>query len=420
MSTHRATLANGLELIVAELPGARVCTAQLFARVGSREDPPERSGLAHFVEHLLFRGCERFPSESELSSHVGSFGGRANGWTSFDATVLLIQARPRHLASAVSALAEMVRHPLLHGLEVERRVVMDERLHAADDEAAHLMSRDERGVQYAWGAHAHYRHSPLGSARSIAALTEADVRAHLQRYFVGKNLALVVAGPHPLDEVLTAARPLESLAPGLPHFRTGVPAPRKGAVHFEVPSRRGELRFLFPFLRERADMAPRTIVDELLGSGVSGRLHRALRSRRGLAYACRAQLRSWSAFGLQLIDVEASPENTIACAEEVVATVRDLRDRGPDDAELTMARECMLRVSDELIQDPLQHAWHLGAKWIEENRSTLESDLHAIERVTGDDVRELTATLFAPGAGHLAFSGNQAHQRALARALAAL
>ncbi|MCC6332530.1 MAG: insulinase family protein [Myxococcales bacterium] len=415
MKTHRATLPNGLELVLAELPGARVSSTQVFARVGSREDPPERSGLAHFVEHLLFRGCERFPSASELSQHLASFGARANGWTTFDRTALMLQTRPRHLASAVAALADMVCRPLLNGLEVERRVVMDERQRAADGE-----STEQRCVKQAWGARGHFRHSPLGTALSIASITEADVRAHLQRYFVGRNLALIVVGPHPLDELRTAARPFEALPPGLPHTCAQVPAPQRGAVHFENPSRRCDLRFSFPFLRRQGSDTVRVVVDELLGAGPQGRLFRALRFRRGIAYACRAALYGWAAFGLQVIDVEASLENTVACAQEVIATVKDLRDKGPEAAELAAAKECMLRVTDELCQDPAQHGGLLGARWLEEDRRGLEGELEAIANVTADDVRSLTATLFAPGVGHLAFSGSQAHHRALTTALASL
>jgi predicted Zn-dependent peptidase len=117
----QASLPNGLRICAIEMPGVRHVSIRLIVGAGSRDDPREKAGISHFVEHLLFRGTERHPHESALRAHVASMGATMNAHTTKESTTLEIDVSARHVRSALRLIAEVLLTPTFNGLEVERR-----------------------------------------------------------------------------------------------------------------------------------------------------------------------------------------------------------------------------------------------------------------------------------------------------------
>jgi predicted Zn-dependent peptidase len=408
-------LPNGLEVRVGQLPHSRTAVVYLAAKVGSRDDPDHRLGLAHFVEHLIFRGCERFPSESEIQRQFARLGAYFNATTGLDYTVYNVTVRAQYLREGLWSLAEVLRAPLLHGFEAERRIILDEfeRKEAEDWE---YLDSFEAMLQQVWGGNAVCRGPTLGVPRTIAAITPDDVRAHLRRYYGAANLKLAIVGPAPPDELLELARPFEALPVGLAYERPPPPQPRRGTAAFVTNARRSTLRLAFPqIVEERQVGETYAVLNELLSGSSMGLLHNALRTRRALAYSAGSSLDTQANFLVQQVYSSSNHDHAEACLSEVLSLLDTLRRLGPGEVELRAARESLLRVYEDAAISPASQAWNQLCQALIGGSADLEESLRSVELVTAAQVRELAQALFASGRGHLLISGSPRLERPLAK-----
>src|SRR5579871_4651373 len=121
---EKTTLSNGVRVISAEMPHVRSVSAALFFGVGSRFESPEEAGMSHFIEHMLFKGSERYSTAQRISEAIEGIGGVFNGGTGKELTGYTAKVSSDHFVDALDVLVNMVRHPLFdpQELEKERRV----------------------------------------------------------------------------------------------------------------------------------------------------------------------------------------------------------------------------------------------------------------------------------------------------------
>src|SRR5579871_2146189 len=128
MNYQRTTLPNGLRLLTASMPGMRSASIAFFFTVGSRYEPYEQAGISHFIEHMLFKGTQRYPTARLISEAIEGIGGMFNGSTSKELTSYTARVPGEHLGEVLTVLADMVRHPLFDPVELgkERHVIIEE------------------------------------------------------------------------------------------------------------------------------------------------------------------------------------------------------------------------------------------------------------------------------------------------------
>src|SRR5690606_35097579 len=136
------TLDNGLRLVVTPVPYARSVAVSVYLAAGSRYEPqPSDAGLAHFLEHLCFKGTERRPKPMDISVEIDSIGGSINAATNRELTVYYAKVTPEHQEQTVDVLTDMLRNSLLLPPEIEReRGVILEELAAVEDSPAEQAS----------------------------------------------------------------------------------------------------------------------------------------------------------------------------------------------------------------------------------------------------------------------------------------
>jgi hypothetical protein len=120
------TLRNGLKVVAVEMPHVHSVSLVAYVRAGSRYETPSTNGMSHFLEHMFFRGTERFPSTYELAHHIESLGATFNATTTREMAYFYTEIAPRHLESGVETLGEMFRAPLFPDIGIEREVVLEE------------------------------------------------------------------------------------------------------------------------------------------------------------------------------------------------------------------------------------------------------------------------------------------------------
>jgi len=300
--TH--TLANGMQVVVIEDHRAPVVAHMVWYKVGAADEPPGKSGIAHFLEHLMFKGTPKVPS-GQFSKIVARNGGRDNAFTSYDYTGYYQNVAKDKLDLVMRMEADRMVNLVLtvKDVETERDVVLEERRSRTDNDPAAQLREAMNAAQYL--AHP-YGIPVIGWKHEVEALNHADALAFYKRYYAPNNAILIVAGDVEPDAVIAKAEkyfgPLARAATP-PRGRPQEPPQRaarrvifKDARVSQPDWRRG---YLAPTRSagERQHAIPLSLFADLLGGGTTSRLYRELVVERKLAASAGAY---YSSTGLDL------------------------------------------------------------------------------------------------------------------------
>jgi zinc protease len=284
------TLANGMQVVVVENHRAPVVAHWVWYKVGTADSPPGKSGLPHFLEHLMFKGTDEIPP-GEFSKIVARHGGNDNAVTSYDFTAYFQMIARDRLELVMGMEADRMVNLRLTDEQVlpERDVVLEERRSRIDNEPRSLLGEALTAAQY---LHHPYRLPVIGWLHEIESYTRADALAFYETWYAPNNAVLVVAGDVTADEL----RPLAERTYGRIQARA-VPERRRLMEPVQTAARRVTLedaRVQQPMLL-RSYMAPGfttpggehayalEVLAEVLGGGGTSRLFRSLVVRQGLA-----------------------------------------------------------------------------------------------------------------------------------------
>ena len=192
IAVTEATLENGLRVLVQDDPRNPIVAVQVFYRVGSRNERPGATGLAHFLEHMMFKGTPTY-GRGQISRLIEENGGRENAYTTKDLTSYYTNIAADKLDLVLRIEADRMRHLLLDAAEIdsERKVVMEERRMRSEDDPDGLVS--EAMSSLAFVAHP-YRWPIIGWMSDIARINRAELRAFYDTYYLPNNAIVVIAG----------------------------------------------------------------------------------------------------------------------------------------------------------------------------------------------------------------------------------
>jgi zinc protease len=315
--THRFD--NGLTLHVAPGHPSPVVAVQAWVGVGSADEPPPMAGVAHAVEHMLFKGSSDY-GLGELTRTIEAGGGEINAWTAYDHTVYHAVLGADHADGAIDALGDTLLAPRVDPDELarEREVILNEIRQGADDPA-----RSVAQSLFATAFVAHpYRRPVIGTADSVRQLRESQLVEFFRSYYVADNLTLVVAGDVDPDRVRRSVeRRFRAMPAGRPaRCHTTEPAqtaPRASCMHRDVAEAYVSVGFHVPAARH-PDLAALDVAAILLGQNESARLPRTLlRDQLATsAYANVHALRDPGLFVLSATSREANAQATVGALVE--------------------------------------------------------------------------------------------------------
>ena len=391
MSGEQHVLSNGLTVAVDPLPGAESVALGLYASVGSRSEAAHLSGLAHLVEHMVFKGAGGRDTRA-LAEAIEDVGGSLNAWTARDQTVFHGRALARDTELVSELIADLVCAPLFDAehLEREKQVILSELGESVDspDDLVHdhLFEAAFEGQPIG--------RSVLGSEKSVLGIAQRDCFEWLERQFVPSRLVLAASGKVIADAILKLAErlfgdlePREVTATDPASFTGGVRNDRRS---FE------QAHWCLAFEGVPADdlRSPAiTLFVQALGGGTSSRLFQELREERGLAYSIYAWNQAFADTGL--VGIGCAAER--ARAAESVRLARDVLSATADDltdAELDRARaqvEASLLMSLETVQgraDQMARSIEVFGRII-----PLDEVLKQLRAVTIDDARAVGRAL---------------------------
>ncbi len=320
------------------MPSVRSVALGLFVGAGSRGEDHDRAGLAHFIEHLLFKGSARYGSH-EIDEIFDAMGADLNAGTGKETTSVFARFLDQHVAEALDVLAEMVFAPAFRAEEVasEREVVIEEIAMYEDDPQDLVFDVMGEAV---FGSHPLGR-AVIGRAEVIAGTPVERIAAFHRERYVPRNVVVAAAGSldhERLVELVAARVPALGPAPPVPESAPAAPAAtlrfrRKDTEQYHlclgapgiaaIDERRFTLR----------------VLDTIFGGTSSSRLFREIREQRGLAYAVHSFTSQYADAGQIGLYIGTRPENL---AEVVTIAARELarlREEPVSAAELDRARE---------------------------------------------------------------------------------
>ncbi len=397
-------LDNGLTLLLRETHRVPVANVQVWAGVGSADERPGEAGLAHFHEHMLFKGTAS-RGVGEVAGEIEGAGGRVNAYTSFDVTVYYATVPGAALGTAVDVLADAVTHSIFDSDEIarEQQVVIEE-IRRSEDSPGHVLS--DISYRQAYRVHP-YRAPILGTPESVAALDHDRCLDFFGRWYAPDNLTWVAAGD--FDAPALAADLAERFASASPggERRERPTEPRPDALRSAVERRPFEAQrfdLAWPSARFRDEDA--TYLDLLafvLGECESSRLVRGI--REGAALVDRIDCSSYTPYdrGLFSIGLESNEARSRKALEAVAAEVERLRIEPVSERELERARANFLasehfeRESVSGMASKLGSFEILGGDWRAEARY-----FETLRAATPEDLLRVAQEYLAPE--HLAAS----------------
>jgi len=353
-AAESSTLDNGLQVVV--VPNHRIpaVVQMVWYKVGAADDPLGKSGVAHFLEHLMFKGTAAVPP-GEFAASIARNGGRDNAFTTQDYTAFHETIARDRLDLVMRLEADRMTGLVLDDKVVlpERDVVLEERRMRIDNEPATLLGEQLRAALY---LHHPYRNPTIGWPHEIRVLGTADALASYRKWYAPNNAILVIAG----DVDLAEARPLaEQYFAAIPSQALPVRArvqepPHHAAARLEMKSARAaqpqwNRSYLAPSYRagETTQAYPLQVLAEILGGGAGSRLHKTLVLDRSLALSAGAHY-SPSTIDLTAFGLYATPKPGVSVSDLEAAIDGELRRLvrdGVESDEVRRAKERMQAAS---------------------------------------------------------------------------
>ncbi len=333
MTVFLHELSNGFRIVSERMPGLKSAALGIWVMAGGRHERVDQNGIAHFLEHMAFKGTERRTGR-QIAEDIEDVGGYINAYTSREITAYFARVLEEDVALALDVISDIVLNPVFDEaeIEVERGVILQEigQVHDTPDD-----------VIFDWLQEVAYPGQPLGRtilgpSEYVRGFAREDLSGFVAEHYAPEKMILAVAGAIDHDAVIGLA---ERLFGHLPRGRSRCvePASFAGGERLEVrPLEQAHfaLGYEVPGYRDD-DFHTAQVHASVLGGGMSSRLFQELRERRGLCYSVSAQAGFYADTGLATIYAGTSADQI---GELALLTIDELKRASVDMTEPEVAR----------------------------------------------------------------------------------
>jgi predicted Zn-dependent peptidase len=394
----REVLDNGLRLLTEEIPHVRSVSIGVWLTRGSRHEPAAQGGIAHFVEHMLFKGTTSRSAES-IAQDIDSIGGQLDAFTAKEYASYYIKVLDENLPLAVDILSDIVLNPAFaeQDIEREKKVVLEE-IKMVEDTPDDLVH--EIFTQTFWEDHPLGR-PILGTPETVEALRRDSLCEYFEQAYTANNMIIAAAGN------MQHGRVRELIEKAFAGVR------RVGPVVVDVPptvvpkvtirSKDLEQSHLClgtsSFPQNHADRYTSYVMNTLVGGSMSSRLFQNVREKRGLAYAVFSGLSAYRDAGTFTVYAGCAKEAVGEVIDLVVEELRVVKQLPAPDTELRRAKDHLKGSLMLSLENTASRMSHLARQEIYFDRQfSLDETLEGIELVTPEAIRQVARQMFSDGA----------------------
>lgn len=388
-------LDNGIRVVMERIPSVKSVAVGVWVRAGSRDEEDHEQGIAHFTEHMFFKGTER-RSAQEIAHEIDAMGGELNAFTSRETTTFYVKVLEEHLPRALDLLADLLQHAQFPTREIERekQVVLEEIKMVEDDPEDYI---SDLHTQRLWEKNPLGR-PILGTTETVHGFRRSTIQRYLKRHYHPSETVISVAGNFSVSLVIKLlnkafGRSGSDSCP-LNHRTTPVMMPR--VTHQE--KRLEQTHFCLGtngLAIAHLDRYGLYTLNSILGGSMSSRLFQEIREKRGLAYSVYSYLSSYEDAGLLTIYAAVGSKAFHEAIRLTLRVIRELKERGIAKKEyrtaigqikggLLLNLESTSSRMSRLAKDELYFGRHISVKEL----------ISGIEKVKASQVQRLAQELF--------------------------
>ncbi|HYZ28111.1 MAG TPA: pitrilysin family protein [Thermoleophilaceae bacterium] len=390
-------LDSGLRVVSERIDTVRSVALGFWIRTGSRDETVEEAGVSHFLEHLLFKGTDRF-SSTEIDQIFDGMGAEINAGTGKETTSVYSRFLDKHFERAFDVMSDMVLRPSYPDIDSERQVVIEE-IAMYEDEPSDKVH--DVLAQAVFGDHPLGR-PVIGRAEVIANVPVPEIAAYHDERYAAANLVLAAAGNVTHERLVELAQ--NASRNGLPaaaRSRELVAAPAQAdprMCFFQKQTEQFHVTLGAPGIQRGDDRRfALRVLDTILGGSTSSRLFQEVREKRGLAYAVYSYSSQYIDSGQIGMYVGTRPENVPQALDVIGTELRKLRDAGVAPDELERAKENVKGRTVLSMESMLARMNRLGSSVLTGvPLLTLDEVLARTDAVTADDIAALVEELYDP------------------------
>jgi predicted Zn-dependent peptidase len=394
---ERATLSNGVRILTSRMPSVRSVSVAVLFGVGSRYEDEAIAGVSHLIEHMVFKGTERFPSARVISEAIEGVGGVLDAGTDKQTTAYSAKIASRHFDLALRVLADMVLHPRFEAqeLEKERRVIVEEinMYRDSPQEWVGVLADETLWPDLPLGREI------AGTRATVEAISRGAMVDFWRRHYRPGNVVLSVVGDVDHATVVDLSNELFSTWEAAPVPEWTPCMPPSGVARVRLERRATEqtnLCFIMPGLSfEDDDYYVLAVLNAVLGDGMSSRLFLEVREQQGLAYDVSSAPMSYHDTGSFLIYAGVEPKRAAPAMGAILAELARMREEPVSNDELQRAKEYNKgRMALRLEDTHSVASWLGGQELLRRKIESLDEVMAHFDAVAAEDVQRVAARLF--------------------------
>ena len=405
---ERHTLDNGLRVLTADMPSVQSVTCMIMLAAGSRYETPDTNGIAHFAEHMFFKGTQRRPTARDIGMEVDGLGGEFNAFTSKEYTGYYVRCAAEYLDRALDVLVDMLRNSKFEPDEIEREkgVIVEEMNMYYDT------PRDFIGGVY---DQLLYGEQPLGwdiigKKETVRAANRDTFLGYVDRWYKPERMVVGLGGLLEGDPLETVQRLLGDLEAQ----ETGEPEPveveRDSVPHVTIHHKESDQAHLCLGVRsyplDHPDRYSLQLLSTVLGTGMSSRLFTEVRERRGLAYYVFAQNQSYTDAGSLYSQAGVDINRADEAVETIAREFRRIADEAVPAEELEKARALAKGRFVLRLENPQGMTMFGLSREVLEGKAVEPEEITAgLDAVTAEDVQRVAQDVIASEGMNLALIG---------------
>ncbi len=390
---RKTTLPSGLRVITEAMPAVRSASIGIWADVGSSSESPAQRGISHLIEHMLFKGTDT-RNAREIAEAMDGVGGNLNAFTDKETTCYYAKVMDRHVPLALDVLSDMFLHSTFDPQELakEQKVVLEE-IKMYDDSPDELIH--DLFLQTMWGG-SDLGDPTIGFASTVTAATSVDLREHMRLRYAPNSVIVAAAGNVDHDAFVDMVdRQFTGFVGACELPRADAPIARPSKL---VRHRESEQAYVVVGAQGLSVRDDRryvlSVLDTILGGGMSSRLFQEIREKRGLVYTVYTFQAGYRAAGLFGVYAGTSPENVQPCVDVIAEQFALLRDVRVSDGELRLAKEHIKGSLTLSLESTSSRMLRLGRNdFVLGRQVTPEEIEERVEAVQAEEIQALAAEL---------------------------
>lgn len=390
------TLSNGLRIVAEEIPYVRSVALGVWIGVGSLMEHEADYGIAHFIEHMLFKGTKNRTSR-QISKDIEYYGGDINAFTTEDHTCFHVKMPSNHIDRGIEVLSDMITNSKFDkdDIEKEKSIIIEEIKMYKDSSEDYvydellLRTFDNKGIG----------RNVLGSEKSVSNISRKKIIEFIENYYIPNNAVIVISGNFDFDEIVP------KIEEGFKSWKSRVLKPYREGQSFksvkfaeDKDDEQANLAIIFecPDDSINKEFFAVKLLGNILGKTPSSRLFQHIREEKGLAYSIYSSDRFYKGYGEINISASMDVENLKEAYNLIIKEIDDIKNNYITEDELTFAKEQYKGMTIMNLEDTEERMMLIGEYEVENKRLIdIEETIECVDSIDIEYMKEIIDRIFS-------------------------